>query len=92
LKTVSGVATAGRFIAKLNKYLEHIARLGTSGVPRDEISPGLRLIVHGNYNIYFRVTPTRTTIVRVVHSARDVRRMSFHEEPAPPLRSCSAGL
>jgi len=35
-------------------------------------------------NIYFRVTPTETIIVRVVHSARDVRHLSFHEDPAPP--------
>lgn len=42
-------------------------------------------MVHGNYNIYFRVTPTETIIVRVLHSARDVRRFSFHEDPAPPL-------
>jgi plasmid stabilization system protein ParE len=87
LKTVSEPATAKRFIAKLNTRLERIARLGHSGVPRDKISPGLRLVVHGNYNIYFRVTPTETVIVRVLHSARDVRRLSFHEDPAPAMGS-----
>ena len=39
--------------------------------------PGLRLAVHGSYNIYFRLTATETVIVRVVHSARDVRRLNF---------------
>ena len=67
-----------------------IAALGHSGVPRDNISPGLRLTVHGDYNIYFRVTSTETIIVRVLHSARDVRRFSFHEDPAPPLRPGAA--
>jgi plasmid stabilization system protein ParE len=47
--------------------------------------------VHGNYNIYFRVTRTETVIVRVLHSARDVRRFSFHESRAPPLRSSPMG-
>lgn len=86
VKAASGsAATARRFIAKLNKHLERIALLGHSGVPRDKIRPGLRLAVHGNYNIYFRVTPTETIIARVLHSARDVRRLSFHEDAAPPL-------
>lgn len=62
-----------------------IAALGHSGVPRDNISPGLRLAVHGNYNIYFRVTSNETIIVRVLHSARDVRRLSFHENSGPPM-------
>jgi toxin ParE1/3/4 len=93
LKTVSDVATAKRYLANIRSHLERIARTGTSGAPRGDIEPGLRLAVHGNYNIYFRVTPTKTIIVRVVHSARDVRRMSFHEEPAPPIRpSLQAGL
>jgi plasmid stabilization system protein ParE len=85
LRTVSDPATANRFVAKLNEHLERIALLGYSGVLRDNIRPGLRLAVHGNYNIYFRVTPTETIIVRVLHSARDVRRLSFHENPAPPM-------
>ena len=70
--------------------MERIARVGHSGVPRNNISPGLRLVVHGRYNIYFRVTATETIIVRVAHSARDVRRLSFHEAPAPPLHPQTA--
>ena len=60
--------------------MERIARLGHSGTPRHNLSPGLRLVVHGNHNIYFRVTSTETVIVRVLHSARDVRRLSVHED------------
>jgi plasmid stabilization system protein ParE len=91
LRTVSDQQTAGRFLARLNKHIERIAQLGHSGVPRGSINPGLRLAVHGAYNIYFRVTPTRTVIARVVHSARDVRRFSFHEDPAPAMGSNPAG-
>ena len=86
MKTVSGTATATRYVANLRSHMERIARVGHSGVPRNNISPGLRLAVHGRYNIYFRVTPTETVIARVVHSARDLRRLSFHEDPAPPIR------
>jgi toxin ParE1/3/4 len=84
LKAVSDPITAERYVAEINQHLERIARLGHSGSPRDAISAGLRIVVHGNYNIYFRVTATETIIMRVLHSARDVRRLSFHEDPAPP--------
>ena len=66
-----------RFIARLNAHLERIALLGHSGVPRGNIRSGLRLSVDGRYNIYFRVTRTETIIVRVLHSVRDLRRLSF---------------
>ena len=82
---------ADRFVLQLYAHLEEVAKLGHSGVPRNDIDPGLRLAVHGNYNIYFRVTATETIIVRVLHSARDVRRFSFHEEPAPPWHSGPVG-
>jgi len=70
-------ATADCFVLRLYAHLEQIAALGHSGVPRDNIRPGLRLAIHGRYNIYFRVTQTETIILRVVHSARDLQRLSF---------------
>jgi plasmid stabilization system protein ParE len=90
LETVSGAATATRYLANRRSRLEQIARLGHSGSPRGAISPGLRIVVHGNYNICFRVSRTETVIARVVHSAHDVRRSSFHADPAPPMRPAAA--
>jgi plasmid stabilization system protein ParE len=60
-------------------HLERIANTGHSGVPRDAVKPGLRLAVHGRYNIYFRITASDTFIVRVVHSARDLKQLNFDE-------------
>jgi toxin ParE1/3/4 len=77
----SGAATATTFIAGIAAHLERIARTGHAGVPRDTVRPGLRLAVHGRYNIYFRVVEFETFIVRVIHSARDVKRMRFDDEP-----------
>jgi plasmid stabilization system protein ParE len=76
--------TAGRFIARLDAHLERIAFLGHSGVPRDNVRAGLRLAVHGRYNVYFRVTQAETIIVRIVHSARDVRRLDFDDDGSSP--------
>ena len=83
LVQVSDLETARRFISKLTARLERIARLGHSGVPRNNLRPGLRLATHGRYNIYFRVTQSETIIVRVVHSARDVRRLRFEDNGDP---------
>lgn len=66
-------------MSSLSAHLQSIARLGHSGVSRDNIRPGLRLATHGRYNIFFRVTDTETLIVRVVHSARDARRLQFDD-------------
>jgi plasmid stabilization system protein ParE len=70
---------ADRFSLSRFAHLQRLAQTGTSGVPRDDIRPGLRLAVHGRYNIYFRVTDAETVIVRVVHSARDVTRLQFDD-------------
>jgi plasmid stabilization system protein ParE len=72
--------TAARFADKLDAVLEKLARLGHAGVPRDEISPGLRLHVFGNYCIYFRVTATETHIVHVLNAARDTRTITFETD------------
>jgi plasmid stabilization system protein ParE len=80
---VAGPRAASRFVAKLNLHLERIALLGHGGVPRDNVRPGLRLAVHGRYNIYFRVTGTEAIMVRVVHSARDVTRLQFDDNGTP---------
>jgi plasmid stabilization system protein ParE len=70
-------------IGELSTHVKRIARLGHSGVPRDNLRPGLRLAVHGRYNIYFRVTDSETIIVRVVHSSRDATRLQFDDNGAP---------
>lgn len=42
---------------------------------RDEIAPGLRSASHGRYLLFFRDLPGEVRIVRVLHSARQVRGM-----------------
>jgi plasmid stabilization system protein ParE len=59
--------------------MERTALIGHGGVPRDAILAGLRLVIHGRYNIYFRVTDTDTIILRVLHGARDMRRIRFED-------------
>ena len=77
LDQTSGGRLAAGFVRKLNQYIARIARIGGKGAPRDRISPGLKLAIYQPYNIYFRVDETQMTVVRVLHSARDVRRLTF---------------
>jgi len=72
--------TARAFITKLAVHLERIAATGHAGVPRDRIRPGLRLSVHGRYNIYFRIVGEETVISRILHSARLLTPTAFDEE------------
>ena len=41
----------------------------------DEIRPGLRFTLVGNYVIYYRYEATKVLIVRVLHGARDRDRL-----------------
>lgn len=59
--------------------LHWIAATGSSGVTREEISPGLRLAMLKNRNIYFRVTQDECRILRVLHSSRDLGSQQFNE-------------
>ncbi|MBM3649013.1 MAG: type II toxin-antitoxin system RelE/ParE family toxin [Alphaproteobacteria bacterium] len=75
------VDEARRFTSELIDHLLRIAETGHAGVPRDSIRPGLRLAVYGRYNIYFRVLSGETIILHIVHSARDIGRLSFDLDP-----------
>ena len=45
------------------------------GEPCDEIRPGLRFTLVGNYVIYYRLEAKKVLIVRVLHGARDRDRL-----------------
>jgi toxin ParE1/3/4 len=77
------LAAADRLALAIYAHFDRIAATGHSGVPRDNLRPGLRLAVHGRYNIYFRVTDSEAIIVRVVHSSRDATRLQFDDNGAP---------
>jgi len=70
---------AERLVRSIFAHLEAIAETGNPGVPKDAIRPGLRLAVHGRYNIYFRRASGEIIIIRVIHSGRDLSRISFAE-------------
>jgi toxin ParE1/3/4 len=48
-------------------------RLGAS---RDQLAPGLRVIFHGRYAIYYAPRDEELVIVRVIHGAREITALS----------------
>jgi toxin ParE1/3/4 len=66
---------AESFVAELEAKARRIAERPNSFPVRDELSPGLRSAVHGRYVIFFRDMSDEVRIVRVLHGARDLKRV-----------------
>ena len=60
--------------------IEKVALTKNRGVPRDAIRMGLRAHIVGKYVIYFRISQDDVIIVRVLHSARDTKKLTFADE------------
>ena len=50
------------------KLLQHQPR---SGLPRDDIRPGMRRLVKENYHIFYEIVGDEIVIVRIVHGRRN---------------------
>lgn len=53
-----------------------------SGAPRPAWGADVRIAIHGNYLIVYRVRPEIVQILRVVHGARDLEAL-FVRQPLP---------
>ena len=67
-----------RFIAKLEEHCWLLASRPLIGRPRNDLASGLRSISFGKYVIFFRPISGGAEIMRVIHSARDLRQ-AFNE-------------
>jgi len=63
---------AERVVQRIDVRIRSLADFPELGPERPEISPGMRVLVEGNYLILYRVTEKSVEIVRVVHGARDL--------------------
>jgi toxin ParE1/3/4 len=67
---------ARSFVTELRMKMNRIAEQPQSYRERNEWSPGLRSVLHGQYQILFRDFSSRVRIVRVLHGARDIRKLT----------------
>jgi toxin ParE1/3/4 len=66
---------ATRWRDKLEEVFLMLARHPLLGQTCNELRAGLRFSCSGNYVVYYELAGRRIRIVRVLHGARDVRRL-----------------
>lgn len=72
-------AAADRLIDLFDDKLRMLAENPALGRSRDELAPGVRSFAVGNYLLFYRAAPEVVELVRILHGARDLRRI-FKEE------------
>lgn len=60
------------------EHIQHVAELGHGALARSDISPGLRMTMHGRYCIFFRQDDTTMTVIRILHGNRDLTSFDFN--------------
>ncbi len=63
------------FIREMRARFEGIAAAPRSAPLRENIGPGIRVAPHGSYLIFYRIADDGIRIERVLHGARDLRRL-----------------
>jgi toxin ParE1/3/4 len=66
---------ASRFIEKIKQKFPLLASRPKMGRVRNEVLLGLRSIPFGRYVIFYRIQEKYLEIDRVLHSARDIKRI-----------------
>ena len=66
---------ASRFVDRLEAHCRLLSRHLLLGRSRSEFRPGLRSFPFGRYLIFYRPIDDGVEIVRVLHGARDLRRV-----------------
>lgn len=67
---------ATAFVRRLREKIVRIAHAPRIYGVRDALAPGLRVAVHGNYLILFRLEGSAIEITRIVHGARSLDELS----------------
>lgn len=62
---------ADGFLDRLKNAAFRLGRNPHIGVGRNNLIPGLRVLFHAGYGIYYVTRPEKVVIIRVIHQARD---------------------
>lgn len=66
---------AERVLLEFDRQLELLARHPALGTPRPDLHPGLRMLPVGRYPVFCVVIEDGIALVRILHSARNIRRL-----------------
>lgn len=65
-------AAADRLLDRIEARWRQLTTYPFSGAPREDIAPGIRHLVVGDYLILYRVGATAIEILRVLHGKRNI--------------------
>lgn len=68
-------SAADRLADKFVSKFEMVSRQPLIGDSAGHLSPGLRRVLCGNYAVYYEIVAERVSISRIIHCARDTRRI-----------------
>ncbi|NDK54223.1 type II toxin-antitoxin system RelE/ParE family toxin [Rhizobium laguerreae] len=71
-KAVDNISAADRVLDAIEARWDNLARHPYSGVARDDIAPGIRHLVSGEYLTLYRLRGGAIEIVRVLHGRRKI--------------------
>lgn len=74
------VFQADRLLSRFDDKFRHLATHPGYGRPRPELAAGCRSHPYGNFCFYFRQIEDGILLLRVLHSARDIRLIEFPKE------------
>lgn len=69
---LDNVDTADRLVAKIEDSCDRLCRFPNMGPHREDLRPGLRMLVANGYVVLYRPWEDRIQIVRIVHGRRDM--------------------
>jgi len=69
---IESPAAADRVLDAIQRRWQQLSLYPYSGVARDDIAPGIRCLVAGNYLTLYRVAADAIWIIRVLHGRRKI--------------------
>ena len=66
---------ASRLLRRIDRKLELYTENPGMGTKRDKLAPGLRSFPIGNYLAFYRIVRDGIELVRVLHGARDLKKV-----------------
>ena len=70
-------AAADRFLTRLEKRCMALAEMPATGTPRPDIGAAVRCAPVNPYSVYYRPVDGGIEVLRVLHQARHLQRMTF---------------
>jgi toxin ParE1/3/4 len=84
--------TADRVLDAIAQRWEQLAGHPLSGMARDDIAPGLRHLITGQYMTLYRIRDEGIEILRVIHGRRKIDRDSANHEASDAHGLCFGPL